>query len=173
LNQIFQSAAEYIQLLCGATRINLDPPQFHDQYVSFPLNHWHQIEADFFIRSQSLGITIKGDDLNLFYVLQSAIACEDIELKVLHNYHQKKLRPIMSGDGQYDRRRNPCPSDLLATISSGNLRDISDIQISRSHDSFDERAKFLANLLFTQWIVKMMPLLEPYKDYKRLGLLVP
>lgn len=170
MNQIFQSAAKIIQLLCNATRINLDPPQFHEQYVSFPFKHWHGVEGDFFIRAQSVGITLKGDDKNLFYLLQDAVLSEDFQLLVLKNFHQKPIKPVLSGNGEFNKVHNPCDVHL-ASISSGNLKDISDIRINRDPESFEERAEFLASLLFTQWIVKMMPYIETYKHYKRLRLL--
>jgi hypothetical protein len=170
LNQIFQSAAKLVQILCNATRIKLDPPKFHEQYVSFPLSIEHEIEGDFFIRAQSVGITLKGEDVNLFYFLQAQINYKEIEFEVLHERRLRSWRPLISGDGKFDKLRNPC-TFYLASISSGNLKDVSDLPVSRDPATFDARAEFLANLLFTQWIVKMMPHIETYKDYKRLNLL--
>lgn len=171
LSSILQSAAHTVQLLCDATRIFLDPPQFNDAYVSFPLKHWHGIEGDFFIRAQSVGITLKGEDLNLFYLLQNELQYEDIKLEVRRNKIITKLEPVFSGEGNFSVD-NPC-TFYLASISSGNLKDISDIRINRDPGSFNERADFLASLLFTQWIVKMMPYIEHYVKYKRLKLLAP
>jgi hypothetical protein len=171
MSSILQSAAHTIQLLCDATRIYLDSPQFNDTYVSFPLKHWHGIDGDFFIRAQSVGITLKGQDINLFYLLQNELQYSDITMEVRRGKMLKQLKPVYSGEGNFSVA-NPC-TFYLASISSGNLKDISDIRISRDASSFEERADFLANLLFTQWIVKMMPYIEMYKKYKRLNLLVP
>lgn len=168
---LFNSAAHTIQLLCNATRINLDPPEFNDAYVSFPLKHWHDIDGDFFIRAQSVGITLKGQDVNLFYLLQDELKFEHFKFEVPRNGLRQSLEPKFSGDGVF-HPENPC-TFYLASISSGNLKDISDIQINRDPAMLPRRADFLANLLFTQWIVKTMPYIEMYKKFKRCNILAP
>lgn len=171
MNQIFTSAAKLTQLLCNTANIQLDPPRFEDQYVSFDLKHWHGIDADFFIRAQSVGITFKGEDIRLFYLLQNMIQYDTIKLTVKSGGIRKPLAPNFAGDGQYSMT-NQCPF-YLAAISSGNLKGCSDLQINRDPATFEDRATFLADLLFTQWIVKMMPVIHTYKMYKRNGLLAP
>lgn len=170
LNQIFSSVAKTIQILCNATRINLDPPSFSEQYVSFPLEHWHGIKGDFFIRAQSVGITLKGEDVRLFYLIQDYIQRGEISFEVMLGGLRKPLEPKLSGDGEFNVN-NPC-TFYLASISSGNLKDCSDIPISRNEATFENRSDFLADLLFTQWIVKMMPIIEMYKVFKRNHLLI-
>lgn len=169
---ILLSAAGDIKFLCDATRINLDPPEFSEAYVSFPLKHWYSIDGDFFIRAQSVGITLKGQDINLFYLLQDALQHKDIEFSVMLGKVLRPMTPVYSGSGDFNAKDNPC-TFYLASISSGNLKDISDIQISRNPETVPERVRFLSHLLFTQWIVKTMPYIEMYAKYKRLNLLAP
>lgn len=171
MNQIFTHAAKVTQLLCAATRITLDAPRFEEQYVAFHLNETHGLDVDFFIRAQSVGITCKGEDIRLFYLLQDMVRRDQIQFYTTGGGVRKSFSPYLPQEGSFSME-NPC-TFYLAGISSGNLKGWSDIPISRDPSSFEARAEFLANLLFTQWIVKMMPVIETYKQYKRNGLLVP
>jgi hypothetical protein len=155
--------------MCNATRIKLDAPVFTERYVSFPLMETHGILADFFIRPQGVGLTCKGDDLLLFYLLQNRIHKKKIEFQVLNQTHKVRLEPCLSGEGK-SSIDNPLKF-YLGTIASGNLKDRSDIVISRDPATFEARADFLSNLLFTQWIAKMYDVILMYKVFKENKLL--
>jgi hypothetical protein len=158
---IFTSAAQNIRLMCNVTRINLDAPVYKEQYVSFPLIATHDIYADFFIRPQGVGITCKGDDLLLFYFLQNLYQRNKLEFRFKRNGYVIPFEPCLSGEGQASID-NPLKF-YLGTIASGNLKDRCDIRVERDITTYNERAEFLADLLFTQWIAPMMPYIEMYK----------
>ena len=171
MSSIFSSAARTIQLLCNAlsSPIVLDAPRFEEQYVSFDLKDSHAISADFFIRAQSVGFTVKGEDLPLFYLLQDMVKTKALTFEVPHCGFRRQFEPHLAGNGQFSMA-NPC-TFYLAGIASGNLKGWSDLPVSRDESTFEMRADFLANLLWTQWIVKIMPIVEQYKLYKRNHLL--
>lgn len=171
MSSIFTTSARDIRLLCNTTRIKLDAPVFTDRYVSFPLLETHGILADFFIRPQGVGLTCKGDDLLLFYLIQDRILKKKLQFEVLNQGHKVNLVPCISGDGN-SSVENPLKF-YLGTIASGNLKDRSDIVISRDESTFEQRSLFLTNLLFTQWIAKMYDVVLAYKTFKRLNLLRP
>lgn len=172
MNQIFTNASRYVQLMCNTVGYPyLFTSRTESQYISFELKHSHGINADFFIRAQSVGFVCKGEDTRLFYLLQYLIQSGQIQLEVLQNKVRKKFDPHFAGDGKFSML-NPC-SVYLAGISTGNLKGWSDIVVSRNESTFEARADFLANLLFTQFMVKMMPAIEQYKIFRAAGILAP
>lgn len=167
-SSLFSAAARFVEMMCAVCKISLPERHFEEHYVAFPLTHLG-ITGDFFLRGQTVGITLKGEDLRLFYLLQDHVRRNEIVFKVRHQGVSTKINPVISGEGK-SSVLNPLPH-FLGTISSGNLRDISDIPISRIDHV--PRAEFLSNLLFTQWIDPIMPIVETYSRYKSLNLLVP
>lgn len=169
MSPLFATSARLVQLMCNVCKISLST-RFDEHYIAFPLNEYG-VSGDFFIRSSTVGISIKHNDAALFYLLQDKVLREEITLLVKSNNAMVKLLPFISGHGEYSmRNESPHPMNQITT---GNLRDISDIPNGRSLSCIEDRAEFLSNLLFTQWIVPMMPIIETYSSYKKLGLIVP
>ena len=166
---IFSTAARNIRLMCNVTRIQLDAPVFKEQYVSFPLMESHGINADFYIRPQGVGLTCKGDDLLLFYLLQNRILQKSIQFHFPFNGKPTAFEPCISGDGE-NSVKNPLKF-YLGTIASGNLKNRCDIVLNRDESTHAQRGDFLSDVLFTQWIAQMMPYIESYRLFKENDLL--
>lgn len=170
MSPLLARAAHMIQLMCGVCKISL-PVSFEENYVSFPLNELG-VKADFFIRGATVGIAIKNADSQLFYLLQDLIANRDLMFHVHDHGVPIHFVPIVSGNGQY-MVDTPSPHPLC-NISSGNVREIThDLPTGRTDACIEDRAAFLSSLLFTQWIVPMMPHIQTFARYKKLGLLQP
>ena len=156
---IHANAILRVASLCNTFGINLDPPRFKDDYSALHLDVSHKVQADFFIRSQSVGFSVKQPDKPLMEVLRAMVKQGHLHFLVPgrttpHDYtgaHQKDF--------------------YITQLATGDLRDTSSIVISRDPNTFDKRAEDLAALLFLQFIQKIMPVVEQYKIYRDNGLL--
>jgi hypothetical protein len=170
-SSLLEKAAHYATTLFDADNLKFDAPIFTDQYVSFPMTHSLNIDGDFFIRAQSVGVTFKGEDVRLFYLLQDMVKRHHLHFRVQHEGKWEYFNPHLAGEGQFSMK-NPC-TFYLAGIASGNLKGWSDIPISRDPATFDDRAKFLAVLLYREWVRQMMPIIKMYQWFRANDLLAP
>lgn len=154
MRAITQRAADIVYAMCQAAGIPIDPPKYEERYATLELSCLG-LTADFFIRSQSVGFTAKHDDKELFYDLQRLVKDGTLEIHTHFDGQPVTLQPHLAGEGRFDHD-NPC-TFYLAGIASGNLKGRVDHNFSHDPATFEARANFLAALLYTQWITKMMP----------------
>jgi hypothetical protein len=145
--------------LCNTFGITLDAPRFESNYSALHLDISHGVQADFFIRQQSVGFSVKEPDFALMQVLRAMLKTGQMHIMVPgrtepHDYTGSHLKDF-----------------YITQISTGDLRDTSDILISSDRSTFEKRADDLAALLFMQFIQKIMPVVEQYKIYRDNGLL--
>lgn len=165
MNPVIEKAANKVMVLCEAAGISLDRAVAGDGYIVLRLNESHGIDADFFIRSQGVGFSVKSKDLPLFYLLQAKLKSKKIELQIRHNGKVTTIDPYLPKQGTLSMK-NPSPF-YVTGISSGNLKGRSDISFNRTDpEALESRSDALAAILFTQWIWKMMPTIEDYKLYR-------
>lgn len=180
MNQINTITANHVETILLSTDYKFKRLEANT-YVSFDLRDSYGIYGDFFVRAQSVGVTFKGEDKPLFTLLMSMVKDGTLKFTRQVNGEEVEFEPYYAGknhmdshsikDGNFSVVYTPGLDFYLAGISSGNLKGVCDIELSTNPETFDRRGKFLARLLVNQWIIPMMPHIETYSRYKRLGLL--
>jgi hypothetical protein len=143
--------------LCRSQNILLDPPRYEDSYSCMHLVESHGIQADFFIRKCTVGFSIRREDQALLTLLNNLIDTGKLQILV-----PGRQEPVVSVTHK---------EFFVKSIASGDLRETSSIVISSEPSTFEKRADDLAILLFQQWISKIMPVVETYKQCRDAGIL--
>ncbi len=143
--------------LCRSQNILLDSPRYEDSYSCMHLVESHGIQADFFIRKCTVGFSVRREDHALLTLLNHMIDTGKLEITV-----PGRQEPVASVTRK---------EFFVSSIASGDLRETSSIVISGDPSTFEKRADDLAILLFQQWIRKIMPIVEAYKQCRDAGIL--
>jgi hypothetical protein len=165
-------AIDQVRDFCLFNGIVFDDPVYAGSYAKLPLNKSYGIDADFFVRSQSVGFSTFNEDQKLFYVLQEKIKSGVITPKIFSNSSGilSEHSLYFAGDGESSYVSNPVPF-YIAGISTGNLKGKCSFDFTNTEEGRVKRANSLAILLFFQWILKFMPVIKEYALYKKLGIL--